>query len=154
MGKSPVYTIDGTNVTADMSKDGYRLPTEAEWEYAARGGLYSQNFGFAGSDTASDVAWYNFNAGPETHPRGGKDPNELGIHDMSGNVWEWCQDWSADYGIGPFENPEGPATGSNKILRGGSYDQDTAMLYTAKSRRNSSPSTAYYTYGFRIVCRP
>ncbi len=153
-GKAPVYTIDGTSVTADMSKNGYRLPTEAEWEYAARGGRYSNYFNFAGSDTVGDVAWYSSNANGQTHTIGEKDPNELGIHDMSGNVWEWCQDWSAVYGTGTDEDPSGPSTGSERILRGGSFEHAAEAQYTARCRHQTPPTNVHNGIGFRVVCRP
>ncbi len=98
----------------------YRLPTEAEWEYAARGGQKSNKTKFAGSQNLGAVGWYSDNSS-KTHPVGGKAPNELGIYDMSGNVWEWCADWYGDYSSGSQTNPKGPGSGSYRVLRGGSW---------------------------------
>lgn len=99
----------------------FRLPTEAEWEYAARGGSKSQGFKYAGSNTVGDVAWYADNSGSTTHAVATKQPNELGIYDMSGNVCEWCQDWYGDYSSGAQTNPTGPSTGSYRVDRCGSW---------------------------------
>ena len=129
----------------------YRLPTEAEWEYAARGGK-SSTYTYAGSNTVDEVAWYSSNSGSKTHPVGEKKANELGLYDMSGNVWEWCQDWYADdyYAKSPSSNPPGPTTGSGRVCRGGSWYYYPAVLRVAL-RYGYAPSFRNYSIGFRLA---
>lgn len=100
----------------------FRLPTEAEWEFAARGGNRRVGYMYSGSNTLDDVAWYSNNSDRMIHEVGGKAANELGIYDLSGGVWEWCQDWFGDYSSDPQTDPVGPPTGSNRVIRGGSWD--------------------------------
>ena len=104
-----------------MTGKRFRLPTEAEWEYVARGGKKSRGYQYSGSNTLGDVAWYGDNSGSKTHAVGTKQPNELGIYDMAGNVWEWCQDWYDSYSSSPQTNPTGAASGSDRVYRGGSW---------------------------------
>ena len=122
----------------------FRLPTEAEWEYAARGGSLSQHYKYAGSDTIDYVAWYSGNSGSQTHVVATKAPNELGLYDMSGNVYEWCQDLYAGYDYMPQTNPTGPETGDLRVFRGGGW------LYGATNCRVSyrDYSLPMYTYKF------
>jgi formylglycine-generating enzyme required for sulfatase activity len=104
-----------------MTGKNFRLPTEAEWEYVARGGNKSQGYKYAGSHIIDDVAWCYSNANLTTHPVATKAPNELGLYDMSGNVNEWCQDWYGSYSADAQTNPTGPSSGSSRVVRGGSY---------------------------------
>jgi formylglycine-generating enzyme required for sulfatase activity len=145
----PIYSINGkifhngeygpdgsTLVEMNPSADGYRLPTEMEWEWAARGGTLSQGYQFSGSDNADKVAWHEKNSNGGAHPVGQKQPNELGIHDMSGNVWEWC--WDKD------------ETGSACRIRGGSWMQLDGHG-TVAYRVSRSPDSRYTVIGFRIA---
>lgn len=131
----------------------YVLPTEAQWEYAARGGVKSRGYKYSGSNTIDDVAWYDDNY--STHPVGTKLPNELGLYDMSGNVWEWCSDWYASdyYYDSPQSNPTGPSTGSYRVLRGGSW-RNSARSCRVSNRNANDPSSRDDHYGFRVVLLP
>ena len=104
-----------------LTGQNFRLPTEAEWEFACRGGNNSRGYKYSGSNYIDNVAWYDGNSGDKTHPVATKSPNELGIYDMSGNVWEWCADWYGDYSSGRQTNPKGPYGGSGRVNRGGSW---------------------------------
>ena len=129
----------------------FRLPTEAEWEYAARGGNKSQGYKYSGSNTIGDVAWYSDNASGWTHNVKTKAANELGIYDMSGNVNEWCQDWySKDYySSSPEINPTGPSSGSYRVNRGGGLYNDASNSRVSK-RGNGSPSSTSLSLGLRL----
>ena len=127
----------------------FRLPTEAEWEYAARGG-HSGGSKYAGSDNISNVAWYEDNSGNETHNVATKSPNSLGIYDMSGNVLEWCQDWYGDYSSSSQTNPKGPSNGDNRVFRGGSW-LSRARGCRVSFRAVDSPSYSSGYLGLRLV---
>jgi len=130
----------------------FRLPTEAEWEYAARGGSQSIGYKYSGSDNLGSVAWYSDNSSGTTHPVKGKQPNELGLYDMSGNVWEWCADWydSSYYSSSPSSNPKGPSAGSYRVNRGGSWNYN-AWLCRVSDRSYNTPSATYDNLGLRLV---
>ena len=131
----------------------YRLPTEAEWEFAARGGKQSKGYKYSGSDNIGVVAWYTGNSGGKTHQVGTKEPNELGIYDMSGNVWEWCGDWYGSYSSSAQTNPTGPSSGSGRVLRGGSWGSN-ARSCRVSHRDYLNPSYRYGNSGFRVVLVP
>ena len=132
----------------------YRLPTEAEWEYAARGGQKNDGTKYSGSNLIDYAGWYDGNSASSTHPVGTKNPNELGIYDMSGNVWEWCRDWYAGaYDRSQTDNPTGPVSGSGRVLRGGSWYK-SASDCRVSDRNWESPDNRYYNVGFRVVCLP
>ena len=130
----------------------FRLPTEAEWEYAARGGDRSRAYKYAGSNNIGSVAWFYDNSEDTTHPVGQKQANELGLYDMSGNVWEWCQDWYGEnyYGSSPSQNPNGPSTGSYRVLRGGGWS-GIAGGSRVSNRGNFPPDFRDYFLGLRLA---
>lgn len=150
-GYNRCYSGSGS-IVCNWSANGYRLPTEAEWEFTCRGGVSSENYKYSGSNNIDDVAWYDSNSGSKTHIVGTKQSNELGIYDMSGNVYEWCWDWYSSYYYknSPENNPQGPASGSRQILRGGYWGYG---VYNCRSayRSNSQPSSSFNYIGFRVV---
>jgi formylglycine-generating enzyme required for sulfatase activity len=134
-----------TRLNARQDGYRYRLPTEAEWEFAARAGSTEPIVG-----NLSQTTWYNSNSGKQTHPIGQKQANAWGLHDMQGNVWEWVQDWYGDYPSTSQSDPKGPASGSARVMRGGSWY--VAEKFVRVSVRSSSePGTRGYVIGFRIV---
>jgi len=154
-------------VTVNWNNDGYRLPTEAEWEYAAKGGKKSSGydyFKYSGDDILDNVAWYNNNSSSKTHEPGGKNPNELDIYDMSGNVWEWCWDqYDKDYyKDSPLSDPRGPGNDTvnsehTRVMRGGCYSSDTVPTRSVNRWRHVPNykvdiNGASEYQGFRIVC--
>ncbi|MDA3886175.1 MAG: SUMF1/EgtB/PvdO family nonheme iron enzyme [Candidatus Delongbacteria bacterium] len=143
--------------TCNWGANGYRLPTEAEWEYASRGGIHNaDNYHYSGSDTINDVAWYDLNSGSISHPVGTKVPNQLGIYDMSGNLWELCRDWfGINYyatcdSLGTVEDPYGPSDGSNPVIRGGYWGFGTSDCRVAY-RADFNTFSDVFSVGFRIA---
>jgi formylglycine-generating enzyme required for sulfatase activity len=166
-GRVPVYTYQGAvirsamnttvcdNAVMDKTKSGFRLPTEVEWELAARGGDPSDtanwNYTYVGSNTVGDVAWYSSNSGNSTPPVGTTAPNSVGMYDMSGNVSEWCWDW---YGSVSSSTPvDGTASGSYRMRRGGGW-YDGADYAEVPYRYSYYPYDANGNIGFRVVCPP
>ena len=153
-GLAPCYSTDGARIVCNFKANGYRLPTEAEWEYAAKGGMKGVNkqrpYLFAGGNDVNSLAWYYGNSGFETHPVGGKSPNQLGLYDMSGNVYEWCWDWYGSYGSGDQQNPKGPASGTDRVFRGGSWFC-SATSVRVSFRAHNTPAVRYDNFGFRVV---
>jgi formylglycine-generating enzyme required for sulfatase activity len=155
----PVDSVSWNDVQNFLSKlnilsgKNYRLPTEAEWEYAARGGYKSQGYTYSGSNTLSDVAWYADNSSNTTHAVGTKQPNELGLYDMNGNVWEWCSDWYGDNSNVAQTNPTGPSSGYGRVDRGGSWRDNTQYCRVAY-RDCIRPDIRGNFIGFRLVLVP
>ena len=156
--KNPVERVNWNDCQVFIKKlnaltgKNFRLPTEAEWEYAARGGKYSKGYRYAGSNNIKEVAWYDINSESKTHPVAQKQPNELGIYDMSGNVEEMCADWydSGYYSNSPATNPTGPASGSYRVYRGGSWRSDAESCRSA-DRSYCGPLYSYCDLGLRLA---
>ncbi|MDD5817875.1 MAG: formylglycine-generating enzyme family protein [bacterium] len=149
----PMYFVSWEDCQAFITKlnaltgKNFRLPTEAEWEFAARGGINSQGFKYSGSNTIDDVAWYDDST---THPVATKASNELGIYDMSGNVWEWCNDWKGSYTSTLQTNPTGTNRGLSRVNRGGSWYND-AIGCRVSYRNNNSPTYSTNYLGLRLA---
>ena len=133
-----------------LTEKNFRLPTEAEWEYAARGGNKSKGYKYSGSNDADAVAWYDKNSGGKTHPVAQKQSNELGLYDMSGNVLEWCQDWYGNYSSNSQTNPTGASEGSYRVMRGGGWNY-YARLVRVSSRDCGTPDGRGSYGGFRLA---
>jgi len=131
----------------------YRLPTQAEWEFAAKGGTKSMGYTYSGSNNLADVAWYSKNSGSRTHPVGQKQSNELGLFDMSGNVWEWCSDWGRDYSSVAQMNPKGPSSGLYRVNRGGGW-RSNAWYCRTSFRDLNDPDFGFIIMGFRLALEP
>ncbi len=149
-GKIPdLKNKDWDEITFNSTANGYRLLTESEWEFAARGGLISQQNIYSGDNDVNLSGWYNRNSENKSHPVASKIENELGLYDLSGNVWEWCWDWYSDYLSGSQINPLGAEKGSYRVLRGGSWRSDKERLKVV-FRDYHNPSLRYGFIGFRI----
>jgi len=148
----PVYSKQGPNYVCNFKANGYRLPTEAEWEFAAKGGVKSKGYKFSGGNDANEVAWHKAISKNSPHTVGTKLPNELGLYDMSGNVWEWCWDWyNKDYyKIEKGDNPKGPEMGERRTVRGGSWDSQVNYLRPA-NRISTPQNKTHEFYGFRVA---
>ena len=138
-----------TTWEADFSKNGYRLPTEAEWEYACRAGTATEYFW--GSGNINSYAWHTDNSGGTTHPVAGKLPNAWGLYDMSGNVWEWCHDRHGNYNDSDQTDPTGASSGSIQILRGGAWDISAIYLCSAYRYALYGPAYRRNNVGFRVA---
>lgn len=148
----PIVNVSWKDAMRYAEWAGKRLPTQAEWEFAARGGNKTKGYKYAGGDNLDDVAWFLDNSKDQTHPIGLKKPNEIGLYDMSGNVWEWCSDWYDDsyFVNNDLINPQGPESGRKRILRGGSwysYKEYVGVNYISKG----SPNYMYTHIGFRLA---
>lgn len=155
----PVASVSWDEIQVFLSKlnqktgKKYRLPTEAEWEYAAKGGNKSKGYEYSGSKNLDEVAWYDNNSGSQTHPVGTKAPNELGIYDMSGNVWEYCSDYYENnyYSISPNNNPKGPSGWAERVLRGGSFYSVINNCRSSDRKSNSLWKLGSGDVGFRLA---
>ena len=140
-------------LSSQLGGKHFALPTEAQWEFAARGGNKSKGYKYAGSNNIYEVAWFDDNRGGDMHPVAQKQPNELGLYDISGNVWEWCKDWDGSYSSNAQTDPQGPADGKYRVIRGGS------SCYSAREcrvsyRNKHAPDRRYGGLGLRLCLLP
>jgi formylglycine-generating enzyme required for sulfatase activity len=150
-GLSPAYQGSGNHIVCDFNASGYRLPTEAEWEYAARGGNRdAMAYEYSGGNSVDPVAWYNENS-DSSHPVGMKQPNSQGLYDMSGNVWEWCWDWYGSYSSESQADPTGASSGNGRVRRSGGWYGSAANVRAA-NRDSGTPWYRSNNLGFRVVC--
>ncbi|MGL1893959.1 MAG: formylglycine-generating enzyme family protein [Spirochaetaceae bacterium] len=149
-GLSPAYFVSGSDIQIITDSNGYRLPTEAQWEFVARGGNTELDYKYSGSNKAGDIGWYGSNSGNRSHIVGTKQPNDLGIYDLSGNVWEWCWDLYGSYNNEAQIDPIGSSTGLFRVLRGGGWSSYAASLRSC-DRINSGADSNIRIIGFRIV---
>ena len=157
-GLTPCYTMNGTKVTCDFEANGYRLPTEAEWEYAAKAGtktdFYSGKLTYSGNSpidpNLDKIAWYSANSSNATHPVGQKAPNAFGLYDMSGNVWEWCWDRYAEYPSKETKDYQGPEIGTYRVYRGGGW-RNLAWYCRSTNRDRNYLDDKNNSLGFRVV---
>jgi formylglycine-generating enzyme required for sulfatase activity len=150
----PVERVSWTTVQGYLSATGMRLPTEAEWEYACRAGTQTPFYnGSTGDDTLGDLAWYVSNAAFPAHVVGGKSANGFGLHDMLGNVWEWVSDWYGTYPSSAQTNPTGPASATNRVVRGSSWNSG-ANAVRSSYRLGGAPGAGYSDLGFRVARNP
>jgi len=154
-GLTPCYSGSGKNIICNFQANGYRLPTEVEWEYSAQGGNKSEGYKYSGNDNIDEVAWYDENSELKSHPVGHKQPNELGIYDMSGNLWEWSNDWyvSEFYSSGSLLNTPGHSSCSFRVHRGGGWNFHSTYCQVA-FRGHGNPSHRNNYRGFRLVRIP
>jgi formylglycine-generating enzyme required for sulfatase activity len=149
----PVERVSWNDIQSYLSATGMRLPTEAEWEYACRAGTATAFNNGSDENTVGTIAWYEPNSGSQTHVVGGKAANALGLYDMSGNVWEWVNDWYEGYSSGGQTNPVGPVSGSYRVLRGGSWSSITFEVRSSY-RYYSTPDSTNNYIGFRVARNP
>jgi formylglycine-generating enzyme required for sulfatase activity len=150
-GLNPAYSGSGADIICDFNASGYRLPTEAEWEFAAKGGgRDTMVYEYSGGNSPDSIGWYKGNSGDKSREAGTKAPNSLGLFDMSGNVWEWCWDWYGVYTARAQTDPRGPGPGAERVFRGGSWEVEPPFLRSA-ARMKGMPLRQYRNTGFRIA---